>query len=367
MVGHLVEDLIFEGINPARFQAELVGRKETPEYKQEGYFVFSDLRDGKYKVKITGERLQPTTLDVEIPIPLPAPNKPPLLDSQGDDELMVIALTIAPVVGNGGVKVITFEPVILTKEIRAGARVISKSMQVGATAELAADLQPGYIKMARVKNADDIAAGDIVRIVRDKSIRMNFDPYYLFDSPITRVVGKVVSKTSGVPLAGAQIELTHINDAEVEPNDVLEAKIYTGLDVNNNKVVLGAKKDILTATNEKGDYNLYFSNETLASYKITAETLQKLENDNVPKEVRDLLASLNRNYRGYERFLAALKESLRRDDLIKYQSKIIEYSENFIRKLTLKATLDGFKPVSAPINSIHTAERKVLDFPLERT
>lgn len=307
--------------------------------------------------------MQPTIFDVDIPIPLPEPNKPPLLDSHGDDELIVIARTVTPVVGG---KTISFDPVVLPKGIRAGARVISDSLPANSDAELTADLEPGYIKTARVKNADGIVKDAIVRIVRDKSIRMTFDPYYLFASPITRVVGSVVSKLSGAPLPGAQVRLDKINDVEVKPNDVRGAKIYTGQDVNNNKIALGTEKDISATTNERGDYNLYFSNETLASYQITADTLEKLKNANVPEEVRKKLDALNDNYRGYERFLVALREAISRDELNKYQSEIIKHSENFIRKLTLKATLDGFKPVSTDID-ICTAERKVLNFQSEKT
>lgn len=255
---------------------------------------------------------------------------------------------------------------VLPKGIRAGARVISDSLPANSTAELTADLEPGYIKTARVKNANGIVKDSIVRIVRDKSIRMTFDPYYLFASPITRVVGRVVSNLSEAPLPGAQVRLDKINDVKVEPNDVRGAIIYTSEDINNNKIALGTEKDISATTNERGDYNLYFSNETLASYQITDDTLEKLKNANVPGDVRNKLDALNDNYRGYERFLLALREALSRDDLNKYRSEIITYSENFIRKLTLKATLDGFKPVWTDVD-ICTAERKVLNFQLEKT
>jgi hypothetical protein len=311
-------------------------------------------------LKITGERLQSRVLDVVILAQVPV-----LLDSLGDNELIVIARSIEDVIGNNGVKKISFDPVILTKQIRAGARVVSNGLlPPGSSARLVATLEPGIVSSARVENANGLAANSIVRIIRDRSIRMNFDPYYSFVSPITRIVGKVVSQQNpATPLAGAQVRLTRLNGAAITPNDVQGVGIFTGVDTSGNTIVLGTEKDVSARTNEKGDYNLYFSNETLASFKITDKTLEALESANVPEEVRKKLGNLTKIFRGQERFLVALRETIGNENITKYQSLILEHSENFIRNLTLEVTLAGFNPASKSI-PISTAQRKVIDFEL---
>jgi len=367
--------LVYENIAPARFQAELVDGKRPPEYKRDGFFVFSDLHEDEYTLKITGERLQPAILDVAIPGPSTIPDgtspenevapKPVFLDSRGDNELIVIVRSAEDVGGNNGGRRINFDPMILAREIRAGALVVSNDLPLDPVSRLAVSLEVGRVSSARVENADGLDQGSIVRIIRDNSIRMKFDPYYSFASPITRVVGKVVSlQNPAAPLAGARVRVTKINDTDLTTNDVHGVEIFTGVDVNGNTVVLGVEKDISTLTNEKGDYNLYFSNETIASLKITDQTLANLESEGVPEDVRTKLGSLkDQLFRGHERFLAALRETLGGTDARKHGPLIQELAESFIRNLSLDATLEGYV-VESKTESINTGQRKVIDFEL---
>lgn len=361
--------MTYENVSPSRFQAELVGRAVTPQYKEEGFFVFSGLRAGDYTLKITGERLQPATIQVEVPEQTYV-----FLESRGDSELVVIARKVDADGGNPGGKKITFDPVILTKQIRAGARVISNGLPPDAGAKLVATLEAGEVSSARLGDAAGLTVNSIVRIIRDRSIRMNLDPYYAFDSSITRVVGKVVSQQDpALPLAGARVRVTGMNNTAVTSNDVHGVAIFTGVDVGGRAVVLGAEKDISAVTNGRGDYNLYFSNETLGSYKITDQTLQALEVANVPAQVRDVLKSgdlKDKVFRGLERFLAALREAMSREKignevLLKHQPLILQDSEGFIGNLTLEATLAGFVTASKS-EPVNTARRKVISFELAR-
>jgi hypothetical protein len=370
LIGHVVEDVVYEDINPSRFQAELIGRGTTPQYKQDGFFVFSGLREGDYMLKITGERLQPATINVAIPAQTPV-----FLESRGDNELVVIVRQVEDDSENTGSKKITFDPVILTKQIRAGARVVSNALPAEPPAKLIATLPAGEVSTARVGDAVGLTQNSIVRIIRDRSIRMNLDPYHVFATSITRVVGKVVSaQNPALPLAGAQVRVTRVNDIAVIANDIQHVAIFTGVDTSGKSIVLGAEKDISAVTNEKGDYNLYFSNETLASYIITDTTLIALEAAGVPEKVREVLkdaALKGKVFRGVERFLAALREAMSRegisnDVLLKHLSLILQHSEGFIRNLTLEATLAGFAPASN-LEPINTAQRKIVNFELART
>jgi hypothetical protein len=141
-------------------------------------------------------------------------------------------------------------------------------------------------------------------------------------------------------------------------------EIFTGVDVNGNTIVLGAEKDISTLTNEKGDYNLYFSNEAMASLKITNQTLANLESEGVPEDVRTKVGSLkDQLFRGQERFLVALRGTLGEADARKHGPLIQALAESFIRNLSLDATLEGYE-VESKTESINTGQRKVIDFEL---
>lgn len=369
LIGHVVEDLAYENINPSRFQAELVGGGKTPQYKQEGFFVFSGLREGDYTLKIVGERLQPAMIKVAIPAQTHV-----FLESRGDNELVVIVRKVEDDGENNGGKRITFDPVILTKQIRAGSRVVSDGLPPDSSARLVVTLEAGEVSSARVENAEGLAENSIVRIIRDRSIRMNLDPYYVFASSITRVIGRAVSRQNpALPLAGARVRVTSVNGTAVTENDVQGVAIFTGVDAGGKSVVLGAEKDISAVTNEKGDYNIYFSNETQAGYTITDTTLQALEAAGVPEKVRDVLgdaALKDKVFRGLERFSAAVREVMGREKisnelLLKHQPLILQHSEGFIRNLTLEATLAGFEPASK-LEPINTAQRKVVNFELAR-
>jgi hypothetical protein len=365
--------LIFENLDPARFQAELLGRLETPVYKREGFFVFSNLVPGQYTLRIAGQRLQPEILQVLIPVPPAAPGEngpesgasPLFLDSRGDNELMVVVRTTED--GNNGAQRINFDPLILTREIRAGARVFSNSLPPDSSARLAATLEAREISSARIENADGIEENSIVRIIRDESVRIKFDPYYLFASPITRIVGRVVSDAAPeVSLAGAQVRVTQINDTAVARTEIGGVAIFTGQDTSGNAIVLGTEKDISVVTNQKGDYHIYFSNETIGSFKITDQTLAELESAGVPVETRTKLESLrNRFFRGLERFRLILRETLGDDDARKYGALIQTQAENFIRTVSLDAALEGYE-VASRTEPINTGQRKAIDFKLVR-
>ena len=368
LIGHVVEDLVFDDVSPTRFRAELVGGGPEPAYKQDGFFVFSGLRGGQYAVRITGERMQPATVEVTV-----FAQTHVFLESRGDDELLVIAREVEDDDESVDGKKITFDPVILTKQILAGAEVVSNDLPGDPPARLSAPLEVGEVSTARVENGGGLAQGSILRIIRGRSVRMTLDPYYIFASPTTRVVGRVVSKQNpALPLAGARVRVIGMNDAAVTANNVGGVAIYTGTDAGGKPVVLGAEKDISTVTNARGDYNLYFSNETLAGYVVTDATIEFLADSGVPQNVLDVLdgASVKgRVFRGLERFLSALREAMRsegvgEDLLLRHQPTILQVSEAFIRDLTLEVTLAGFDPASK-LQPINTAQRRVVDFELD--
>lgn len=250
----------YEALRPRVFEAGLVGVKKSPQYKPGGFFVFSDLYPGQYTLRIVGERFQTQQYIVTVPLEPPMFDSPPIFGSPpifdplpifntpGDNELVVVAKTV-----NGGRR-ITFDSVTLRKEIRAGAQVLAS----GFAAQLAVPLDIGEVKGANLDTVTGLIAGSIVRIIRDKSIRLKFDPYYLFPSALTHIIGKVVLQDApAIPLERAQVRLTEVHGVSVVLNNAAGANIAT-VGVGGTQVVLGAEKDIVTFTNRRSDYNLYF-------------------------------------------------------------------------------------------------------------
>jgi len=258
LIGHVVEDLTYETLNPQRFEAELIelrGVGKSPQYKNGGYFVFSDLMSGKYTLRIFGDRFRSQNYAVTVPVVTSASGSPPpslqypVFDAPGDNELAVIVKTV-----NGGGLKITFDSVVLKKEIREGAPVLAQ----GFFATLTQTLDAGAVMQARMDSVSGLFPGAIVRIIRDRSIRLGFDPYYLHPSKLTSIAGKVAHQTAPeLPMEGAQVRLTKVNGNDVTLNDIAGAKIaVSGSGLSG--VVLGAERDVVTLTNQRGDYSLYF-------------------------------------------------------------------------------------------------------------
>ncbi|HEX8144676.1 MAG TPA: hypothetical protein VF553_19060 [Pyrinomonadaceae bacterium] len=257
LLGHVIEDRSFEGLSPAHFTAELVEATKTPQYKEGGFFVFSNLNAGNYTLRIFGEQFQTEEFAVVVPS-----TTPPLLDAPGDDELCVVIRAL----DNAATK-INFDPTFLPQPIKAGAAVVAAAFN----GTLAAPLDAGKAASAKLNDLAGLSVGDIVRIIRGKSIRLRYGPYSQLPPDFTRVVGKVVFKD--VPtfaLAGAAIRLTEVNGAGVSIETVAGVKIIT-TQINGKKVVLGAERDTTTRTNPNGDYNLYFSQTGITSITLEAK------------------------------------------------------------------------------------------------
>ncbi|MCI0487989.1 MAG: hypothetical protein L0229_15470 [Blastocatellia bacterium] len=254
LVGQVIEDLTYEPLALGRFGVELVGVGKSPQYKAGGLYVFSDIAPDEYTLRIFGEGLEPESRRIVVPSPPPdsdRPTPPLVIGRPGDDESVVVFRSFA----NGGEK-ITLDRTRVIRKIRAGAVVLGQDF----SAKLAADLDMGEATQARLTDIDGtLAEGSIVRIVRNRAIRLKFNPYRKLPSESARLIGRVALKDAPeIPLAGARVRLTQVNGVEVMLGDIAGAKIAS-VDIDGTKFILGAEKDIDAFTNSKGDWNLYFS------------------------------------------------------------------------------------------------------------
>jgi hypothetical protein len=296
LIGQVIEDVTYGALSPHAFDVQLGGVNRPPQYKDGGFFVFSDVRPGVYRLRIVGEGYQPQEHMVAVPLePImfaspPLVDLPPLFDSPpyvdalpafetfpifeqpGDNELVVMVSSI-----DSSTDVMTFDPVILRKEIRAGALVLAP----GFATRLRATLDVGRATRASLGAVAGLSTASIVRIIRGRSIRLKFDPYHPVPFAHTRIVGKVVRQDAPeVSLPGAQVRLTRVNNAHVVLHEIVGATV-AAVTVGATATVLGTERDVVTLTNDQGDYHLYFTGDffadvtlevTLARYQTQVKT-----------------------------------------------------------------------------------------------
>ena len=255
LMGQVIEDLSYDGVDPQRLRVEIVGVAKQAWYKEGGFFAFNEIPPGQYRVLISGERLQPQEFNVTLPF------ADPLLGRAGDDELIVVVKTVS---GSDGK--ITFDPVNIRRAIRAGAT----ARAAGFTSKLATALEPGKVSGAKLESVQGLAAGAVLRLIRGVAIRMKFDPYFQPPPGWTHIVGRVEHKNvAGLALPGVQVRLKKVNGVDVQTGGVAGVSVAT-VDIAGKQVVLGTDRDVKTFTNGKGDYNLYFNRSDITAVTLSA-------------------------------------------------------------------------------------------------
>lgn len=267
LMGQVIEDLSYDGVDPQRLRVELVGVARPAWYKEGGFFAFNEVPPGQYRVLISGERLQPQELDVALPL------AQPLLGRAGDDELFVIVKTVSATDGK-----ITFDPVIIRRAIRTGAA----ARAAGFNSKLAAALEPGKVSGAKLESVEGLAVGALLRLVRGVAIRMKFDPYFQPPPGWTHIVGRVEHEAiPGLALPGVQVSLEKVNGVDALTEDVAGVAVAT-VELAGKKVVLGTDGDVKAVTNSKGDFNLYFNRSDITAVTLSASLLNyQTKNQNV--------------------------------------------------------------------------------------
>ena len=269
LIGQAIEDFSFAPLDFQRFGATLEGTPQPAYYKDNGYFTFTNLLPGDYKLIMFGERFQTEKLSVTIPAgPIifdPARSKLPQLlarlvcSQPGDNELIVVTKTV-----NGGNKRITFDATTIGRPISGGATVLAD----GLSTTLSTRLEPGQVNSARFERVAGLAEGSIVRIIREQSIRLRFDSYSAVPPGTTSVVGRItLPNQPDVGLPDALVQITEVNEATVTVSEIAGARVGTA-DLDNATVVLGTERDLQTVSNRKGDYIIYFRREDVTSLTL---------------------------------------------------------------------------------------------------
>ncbi|MCP4368467.1 MAG: hypothetical protein GY797_10220 [Deltaproteobacteria bacterium] len=233
-----------------------LGIEQNPFFKEDGFIVFADVEPGNYLLQISKQGYQHREIEVEIPIALESPpghnhiNYLPVeYTKDGENELILVVRRVSN-------QRIEFDKIKNVKTIREGAEVISQ----GQITSLADEVPNGLeISQAKLQDTLGIASGTIVRILRDKSLKLRPDPYYQYSEDTTLLIGKVTSVLSGeVPLSGVEVEIIGVNGFPVSLQDIQGVEVAFITD-GGLKNPLGTKDDLQTKSNKRGDYNFYFS------------------------------------------------------------------------------------------------------------
>jgi hypothetical protein len=239
----VIEDLVYEPLDPGTYTAQLAGTKATAFYKPGGLFAFANIPVGAATLQLGGGNFQNQDYNVTIP-----GVSPPFFE-QGANDLIVIATAV-----NGTGNNISFNPVILTSGISAGAAVLA----TGFSTTLASSLDEGQVSQAKLASLGALAAGSVVRIVRNPGVRLKYSPYYSFPNPVTQIIGHVTGGTSGVGVQEVQMSLVSVGGNPVTTTNVAGANVAT-LATAGGTIVLGTSRDVTTLTNNSGDYHFYFA------------------------------------------------------------------------------------------------------------
>jgi hypothetical protein len=237
----VIEDLVYEPLDPGSYTAQFLGTLARPYYKPGGLFAFADIAVGPATLRVGGSNFQDQDYSVTVP-----GISPPFFEAGANDLIVIVSAL-------NGSNNISFSPVIVSSGIASGAAVLAN----GFTSTLASELDPGLVTRAKLASLGTLAVGDVVRIVRNPALRLKYNPYYIFSNPVTQIIGRVTAGASGIGIAGVQMNLVSIGGNPVNLTNVAGANVAT-VAVGTGTIVLGTSRDVTTLTNGNGDYHFYF-------------------------------------------------------------------------------------------------------------
>jgi hypothetical protein len=263
--GRLVDEIAREVIPFKNFKVSIKEPGSMPIYKEDGYFVFSDLEaPADYQLHLSAHLYQSRSITKHLPA-----GSPTALSYPGEDELYVIINEIQ----NGTEKRVLFNSIAFLKTIPEGSLVYKES---GGSTRLAGSLEGENVGFAVLEDISGLAQGEILRFVRSSNIIMRPGPYFPFDAQTTLIAMKFVdnSSPSMPPIAGVKCEIKAVNGEPVNPTPVEGLEVWTvTLPDPVGEMILGSENDIITYSNERGDSIFYYPGDTpidTLSVEITA-------------------------------------------------------------------------------------------------
>ncbi len=250
--GRLSDELTREVVLPRDFRVRVAGvgaARAEAQYKSDGYFCLQDLKvaAASYQLEMSSSLYQPRTFLKSLPTPAPVE-----LSYGGEDELYVVVKTV-----NGGAKTVGFDKIPFLPTVPKGAPVIG---QGGFATTMREALEGVDAVTASLDSVAGLLPGQLLRMVRSRSLLAKPGPYYPFPAGTTRVHVKVVQDAPGEePIGSALLLVQSLESVAVAGTlvDGVEIKTVT-LPGPAPQLVLGTGRDLETRTDARGQAVLFF-------------------------------------------------------------------------------------------------------------
>lgn len=255
--GRLADEITREVIPSKNFTVSIQNHRAAPLYKEDGFFVFSDLEPSpsNYRFHLTARSYQARVVEKNLP-----PGLPLELNFDGEDELYV---SIDQVL-NGAARKVTFANIPFIKTIPRGAAVYGEG---GFSTRLSTALEGEDIRSAILDDIAGLSSGGILRFVRSNNIMMRPGPYYPFATGTTVLALRFVDNSTPdkPPLANVKCKIIEVNGAAPNsPTSVSAVAVHTvTLPDPVGKTILGPGDNMTTYSNERGDAVFYYPDGTV--------------------------------------------------------------------------------------------------------
>lgn len=248
--GRLTDALRRETVGPSEYRAVLAGLEKDAMRKPDGYFVFQNLKPSPvdYAIRISGSAYQERGFKRNLPTPDPVE-----LAFPGEDEFYLGIKSV-----NAAANTVVFDKVPFLHRIAKGSRV---SGQAGFISALAEDLQGVDATTAKLASVAGLAPGQLLRILRSRSLLAKPGPYYPFPPGSTLLHVKANEDMPGESaLEGALIRIQSLNGLAPATTvvDGLALRHLTLPAPPNPILVLGPQWELETRSDSRGQAVFHF-------------------------------------------------------------------------------------------------------------
>jgi hypothetical protein len=259
--GRFADELTRETISPRDFRVILSGSLGTPQFKEDGHFVFQDLKPApSYDIQVDSDRYQPRTITSALPA-----NTMVELTFGGEDELTVLSTTI-----DAPQNRVNFANIPFLPTVAKGAAVRGPG---GFSATLTETIEGTDVAFALLNSAAGLNNGDPLRFVRSPRMLLSPGPYYAFPASATLLGLTIVETTAGsAPIAGARIQILQVNAQAINTTSVGGVNLHsvTIPGVPAIPLMLGTDASLETRSDSRGRAIFYYA----ANSPITSLRLQ---------------------------------------------------------------------------------------------
>ncbi len=173
--GRLSDELTREVIPPRDYRVRVPGVSvpslAEAQYKSDGFFCFQDLKVSAtgYQLEMTSPLYQPRSFLKTLPTSAPVE-----LTYGGEDEVYVLIKTV-----NGGGKTVGFDKIPFLTPVPKGTPVIGEG---GFATTVRETLEGVDVATASLESVAGLLPGQLLRMVRSRSLLAKPGPYYPFPS-----------------------------------------------------------------------------------------------------------------------------------------------------------------------------------------